>query len=123
MKELTRKQQLVLQLGGILMVLGAATYLFLGLTAMVLYAIGVLMFAAMQFAATYEGRNIVIARLRRQQMFGAFCLVLSVIAMGMQTFRMGFAQRNEWVILLTIGAVVTLYTTWRIPAELKKEKN
>jgi hypothetical protein len=41
--------------------------------------------------------------------------------MAMQTFRFGFALRNEWVVALTVGCVLELYTAFRIPAELKKE--
>ena len=32
-------------------------------------------------------------------------------------------KRNEWVVCLTIAAVLEMYTVFRIPQEEEKEKN
>ena len=42
--------------------------------------------------------------------------------MIMQVCQVGFARRNEWVVALAIACVLELYTAFRIPAELKKER-
>ena len=63
----------------------------------------------------YDGRNFIIKRLRRQQIFGAVALVFT----GVLMFTM---KRNEWIVCLSIAAVLELYTAFRIPQELEKEK-
>jgi drug/metabolite transporter (DMT)-like permease len=63
----------------------------------------------------YEGSNFIIKRLRRQQIFGAIALMLA----GVMMFTM---HHNEWIVCLTIAAVLELYTAFRIPSELEKEK-
>ena len=54
-------------------------------------------------------------RLRRQQMLGAALLVLAGVMMLIW-------HRNEWVLCLTIAAVLELYTAFRIPQEMKNEE-
>jgi len=121
MKELTKTQQLVLQVGAVLMVLGAVLFLMSPVVASVLFGAGALGFGFMQLQTEYQGHDFVLARLRRQQMFGAVCLILAAVLMTMQAFEFGFARHNEWVVCVLIGALVELYTTLRISAELKKE--
>jgi drug/metabolite transporter (DMT)-like permease len=64
----------------------------------------------------YEGKNIIIRRLRRQQIIGATLLVVAGVMMILW-------KRNEWVVCLTIAAVLEMYTVFRIPQEEEKEKN
>ena len=87
------------------------------------YCIGALMFGAMQMLESYEGDNFVIKRLRRQQIIGCLLLLLSGVAMFGEEFRITYMRHNEWLIVLLIGAILELYTAFRIPAELKKEEN
>lgn len=102
------------------MVVGAALSLFAGWWAVALYTLGVLMFAAMQLRAGYEGKDFVVLRLRRQQLFGAAVLVLSAVAMIAQQSGFHLLRHNEWVVLLLIGAVIQFYTAIRIPQETEK---
>jgi hypothetical protein len=53
--------------------------------------------------------------LRRQQIFGGLFLVVGGLCMF-------FTHGNEWIACLTIGAVLLLYTSFRIPSEESKEK-
>ena len=122
MRPLSKTQNILFRLGAVLMVLGAATYLFAGKVAVGLYAVGVLLFVAMQLNATYDGNNFTIIRLRRQQLMGAVALVLSAVALVSQTMGHWLVQYNEWVVCLLIGAVIQFYTALRIPQELEKEK-
>ena len=60
------------------------------------------------------GKNIIIRRLRRQQLLGAMLLVLTGVIMLLW-------KRNEWIVCLTVAAVLELYTAFRIPQEEAKE--
>lgn len=122
MKELTPLQSAVMMAGGVLVVLGAAAYMFLPTAAFVAFAVGAVAFSFMQLQQSYDGRSFTVRRLRRQQLLGAVALLVAACLMAMQTFRFGFAIRNEWVVALTIGCVLELYTAFRLPAELEKEQ-
>ncbi len=122
MRELSRIQNLVFRSGALLMIVGAATYLFGGMVSCLLYVIGTLMYATMQLRTTYYGNNVTLLRLRRQQLLGATALVFSAAALTAQTLGYNLIQHNEWVICLLIGAMLELYTSFRIPQELEKEK-
>lgn len=121
MKRLNKLQNFIFMTGGVLLLVGAATFLTGWGASPYIYIVGSLCFATMQIMASYEGTNVVVRRLRRQQIIGAVLLVLTAVPMMMQTLQMGFAQRNEWVVVLTVAAILELYTSWRIPSELEKE--
>lgn len=121
MRPLSTLQNAILMVGGILLIVGAALYMFKPLAAFVIYTLGVLGFGCMQMLQTYDGKNFIVRRLRRQQLLGVVALLLGACCMCMQTFRFGFAIRNEWVVCLAIGAVMELWTAFRIPHELEKE--
>ena len=121
MKKLTKLQNLIYRAGAMLLLVGAALYITRWSGAFYLYAIGAVCFAWMQLLEGYEGRNWVVKRLRRQQLLGASFLLLTAVAMSMNAFHYGIAQRNEWMFTLCVGCVVELYTAFRIPAELEKE--
>ncbi|MBR0201300.1 MAG: hypothetical protein IJQ44_02430 [Bacteroidaceae bacterium] len=122
MRPLTKLQQIIFMVGGLLVVVGAAAYMLAPLPAFIVFSVGAVAFASMQMLQTYDGKNFIVRRLRRQQLLGALALLLAACCMCMQTFRFGFALRNEWVVCATIGCVLELYTSFRIPAELNKEK-
>ena len=63
----------------------------------------------------YEGKNLIVRRLRRQQILGAVLLVFAGVLMFVP-------KHNEWVLCLTVAAILELYTAFRIPSELEKEK-
>ena len=122
MNELSRMQNFLLRSGALLMVVGATVYLLFPMTAAILFSIGSVLFALMQLQQRYDGRNLVILRLRRQQLFGATAWMLAALAMMAQTLGYRFVQHNEWVICLLVGIVLELYTTLRLSAEFEKEK-
>ena len=80
-----------------------------------IYLVGAVMFAYTQVVSGYKGSSFVIRRLRRQQLMGALILVLTGVAMLVW-------HRNEWIVGLTIAAVLELYTAFRIPQEEAKEQ-
>ena len=102
--------------GAVALLLGAALQITQLAWAPYLYLIGAIMFAYVQVMSGYEGKNIIIRRLRRQQIIGATLLVVAGVMMILW-------KRNEWVVCLAIAAVLEMYTVFRIPQEEEKEKN
>ena len=121
MKQLNPLQNIIFQLGGILVIVGIVLWTPRMAIAPYLFCLGTFMFASMQMLCSYEGSSFIIKCLRRQQVFGALCLVASGIMMIGGTLHWRYMSRNEWILALTIAAVFDLYTAFRIPMELKKE--
>ena len=107
----------VLQMvGAVLLLIGAMLQITRWELSPYLYTLGAVLFAYIQVVAgRYDGKNLVIRRLRRQQIIGAMLLVFAGVLMFT-------SKRNEWIVCLTIAAVLQLYTAYRIPSELEKEK-
>ena len=80
-----------------------------------LYILGTFLFAYTQVMDRYEGKNLIIRRLRRQQILGAALLVFTGVLMIV-------THNNEWILCLTIAAILELYTAFRIPNEMEKDK-
>lgn len=120
--ELSKPQLYLQQLTAVMMLAGAALYMWQPLLATILYCAGALVFCPLQMLQRYDGKSFTLRRLRRQQLLGLVAFLCAACFMVMQTFRFGFARRNEWVVALTIGCVLELYTAFRIPAEMEKEK-
>lgn len=107
-------QTIIFVTGAVLLLAGAAVYITGWEFAPYLYSAGAVMFAAIQLLNGYSGQNIVIRRLRRQQIFAAILLMLTGLFM--------FTTRgNEWIVSLTIAAFLELYTSFRISKEEEKE--
>ena len=107
--------QIVQGVGAVLLLGGAMLQITRWELSPILYTIGAVMFAYVQVMTRYEGKNLIVRRLRRQQILGA---VLLVFAGGL----MFVTKHNEWVLCLTVAAILELYTAFRIPSELEKEK-
>lgn len=122
MKELTPLQNLLFRLGALMMLTGVTINVFSHVLSLWLYAVGAMLFTLMQLRAEYLGRDVVVVRLRRQQMLSCVLFIVAAMLMSMQTYQYGFARRNEWVVALAIGCLLQVYTAWRIPAALSKAK-
>ena len=85
MKPLNKIQNLLFQVGGILLVAGAILPMVPELSrhAYLVFAIGAILFGCMQMLQRYEGSNLVIKRLRRQQLLGAIALLVTACLMIM----------------------------------------
>lgn len=123
MRPLSPLQSLLYQLGGLLLIAGAMLPLASSMTlyAPYVFTTGVLLFASMQALQRYEGKSLVVRRLRRQQLIGAALLLLSAVAMWLRWFQVRPLRGEEWKLLLLLAAVFQLYTAFRLPAELEKE--
>lgn len=103
-------------IGAILLLGGAIIQITQAVWAPYVYLVGAILFAYVQVTDRYEGANLIIRRLRRQQMLGAALLVLAGVMMILW-------HRNEWILCLTIAAILELYTAFRIPQEEQKKNN
>ena len=107
--------QIVQGVGAVLLLVGAMLQITRWELSPILYTIGAVMFAYVQIMSRYEGKNLIVRRLRRQQILGAVLLVFAGVLMFV-------TKHNEWVLCLTVAAILELYTAFRIPSELEKEK-
>ena len=107
--------QIVQGVGAVLLLVGAMLQITRWELSPIIYTLGAVMFAYVQVMSRYEGKNLIVRRLRRQQILGAVLLVFAGVLMFV-------TKHNEWVLCLTIAAVLELYTAFRIPSELEKEK-
>ena len=103
-------------IGALLVLVGAMLQITRWELSPYIYTVGAVLFAYVQvMMGRYEGKNLIIRRLRRQQIIGAILLVFAGVLMFT-------SKRNEWIVCLTIAAVLQLYTAYRIPSELEKDK-
>ena len=101
--------------GAVMALTGAAIYITGWIYAPYIYTIGAGFIALAQVNTPVKGKSKTLKRLRIQQIFGAFALVLT----GAFMFT---THGNEWIACLTIAAVLELYTAFRIPQEEEKER-
>ena len=101
--------------GAVLLLIGAMLQITRWELSPFLYTLGAILFAYVQVMDGYHGKNIIIRRLRRQQILGAVVLVFTGGLMFV-------TKHNDWIACLTIATILELYTAMRIPNELNKEK-
>lgn len=123
MHPLTRFQALLYYIGGALLVVGALLPLFVEESAVMpgIFGLGALLFCSMQLLQRYEGHNIVIRRLRRQQILGCCALLIAAALLFCSHYHVSPFTGGEWKIALSIGALLEVYTAFRLPAEMEKE--
>lgn len=107
--------QVIQVLGAVLLLIGAMLQITRWEVSPYIYTVGAVMFAYVQtVVCSYGGKNLIVRRLRRQQIMGAVLLVIAGVLMFV-------TRHNEWVLCLSAAAVLELYTAFRIPSELEKE--
>lgn len=109
-----RLAQPFLLVGAVMVLVGASSYITHWALSPYIYIIGATLVALAQINMPIKTSNVVLKRLRAQQVLGALLLV----AAGALMF---FMHRNEWIVCLSVAAVLELYTSFRIPQELEKE--
>ena len=107
--------QIIQGIGAPLLLVGAMLQITNSEYSPIIYTIGAVLFAYAQVMCRYEGKNLIIRRLRRQQILASVLFVFTGVLMFV-------TKHNEWIVCLTIAAVLELYTAFRIPSELEKEK-
>lgn len=99
----------------LLLLVAAVGKMFLGETASYIYIVAAVLLAVTQFLCRARGGNFVLRRLVVQQQLGGLALVGAGVLMFTHT-------RNEWIIAMFLGAILELYTAYRIPQEQEKGK-
>ena len=109
-------------LGGLLLLVGAALPVFPALMgyAPAIYSAGALLFGAVQVTTPLPVDHFAVRRLHRQQTLGALCLVVAGGMMFMSKYQVEPCAHDEWKLALAIGAVIELYTSFRLPAVIEK---
>lgn len=92
---------------------GAASRLFLPEAYSYIYTAGAVVFAVTQFLQRPRHKAFTVRRLVNQQQIGALLLV----AAGVLMFTL---HNNEWIAIMLCGALMELYTAYRLPAEIEK---
>lgn len=140
MYKLSKLQNILLSLGALLMVVGACLFVAQcgRQIACWVFLVGTVLFAVIQSMQQYEGRNLVVRRLKRIMNVSDLLILLSGILMVdtqynflLPLFRLHGSDGyyayieyvyNKWVVLLLIGALLQLYTTYRISGELGQDE-
>lgn len=119
--------------GGVLLLFGAAVKITGWEYAPYIFMIGAVMFAAGQFADRYHGDDMIMKRLRRQQVTGAVFLIITAVLMilsstlhlrlmytetglgdNLRSFLISLTKPNNWIVTMSIGAVLELYSALRM---------
>lgn len=114
-KVMSKYNSILSGIGAVLLFVGLAIKITNWVFAPYIYLVGAILFAYVQVMDSYDGNNIIIKRLRRQQILGASLLVLTGVIMLL-------CRHNEWIASLAIASILELYTAFRIPQEMEKEK-
>ena len=100
--------------GAVAILAGAISRLFLPEYYSYIYMSGAALFAVTRFLLRPHYDSLVLRRLvMQQQMAGILFLAAGVL--------MFTHSRNEWIVILLCGAVIELYTSFRISSELEKK--
>ena len=110
-----RMYAIVQMVGAVLLLVGAMLQITRWEISPYIYTLGAVMFSYVQVMSRYEGKNLIIRRLRRQQIVGSVLLVFAGVLMFV-------TRHNEWILCLSAAAVIQLYTAFRIPSEMEKDK-
>lgn len=129
MRQLSKTENAIFLLGAVLMVIGAGSSVLIWKGAPYVFALGALGFASMQMLQRYEGKNVVIRRLRRMMLLSDILFLVSALLMfASQGNFLGLSHityieyvYNKWVVVLLIAALLQLYSMHRIGSELEKE--
>lgn len=101
-------------IGAILLLFGTVSRLFLQDIYSYIYMAGAVIFAICQFLLRPKNCSTTLRRLVIQQQLAGILFIAAGVLMFTHT-------RNEWMVVLTCGALTELYTAFRIPQEQEKE--
>ncbi len=121
---------MVFLLGGVLMVIGAAASMLQTGWSPYVFAVGAILYVAMQLQQRYEGHSFVVRRLRRMIIISDVLFLVAALMMfasqsnffGLNIVNYLMYVHNNWVVLLMVAAILQVYATHRIDNELSKEK-
>ncbi|WP_106829545.1 hypothetical protein [Parabacteroides pacaensis] len=100
---------IIFNFSALLVVIGAVLYLTQWLYAPYLFALGTAGVAIVYFTLPYQQLDF---RRRRLHRFNIFAAILMIVASALM-----FKHRTEWVLCLTIAALLQLYTAFVTPKD------
>ncbi len=101
-------------LGAVALLFGAVARMFLPEYYAYIYMVGAVVFAVSQFLLRPRNCTLALRRLVMQQQLAGLLFIAAGVLMFTHT-------HNEWMMVLTCGALVELYTAYRIPHEQDKQ--
>ena len=120
MKKLSKIEIIVYDAGAVIMLLSLLLYpSTLRSIVPYIYFVGAIAFFVMQYRAQTDKSSVTIRSLERIQLIGAVLLVISVFPMWMDINMVWPLRHHEWIVFLSIGAWLQLYTAFRLPREIK----
>ena len=110
--------------GEVLVIIGAMVWVTGTDVANYVYAAGTTIFAIGRLNEEKENGSVVLARLYGQRTFGVVALLFSALVMNLREgFYVGvYLRPTAWLIPFVVFVVIELYTAFRIPSQIKKEK-
>lgn len=129
MRTLSKWEARLLLVGGLMMVVGSGAYILLQQWAPYMFAVGSVLFVAMQWRQHYEGKNFAVRRLRHILLLSDVLFLLAAALMianqsnflGLDLLTYIRYIHNNWVVVLLVAAILQLYASHRIANELEKE--
>jgi hypothetical protein len=129
MRTLSKWEARLLLIGGLMMVVGSGAYILLQQWAPYMFAVGSVLFVAMQWRQRYEGKNFAVRRLRHILLLSDVLFLLAAALMianqsnflGLDLLTYIRYVHNNWVVVLLVAAILQLYASHRIANELEKE--
>ena len=101
--------------GAVMSLAGAVAYITKWPLAPYIFIVGSVLVAIAQIFYPSRADSVNVRRLRRQQVLGALLLVATGPLMI-------FLHGNEWIVSLTLAAVIELFTSIRLPQEEERER-
>ncbi len=119
-----RLTDIVMGIGGMLLVIGAALPIVSNdaVLAPYVYMVGAVAFCGVQLAQHCNSDDIVLRRLYRQQKIGAVMLLAAAVMMLCSLYAISPFDGSEWQLTLAVGAVIELYCIFRISHEQGRNK-
>lgn len=127
----------MMTIGGVLLLVGAMVMITGWDFAPYIYLLGSVMFASAQMSDRYDGDDMILKRLRLQQVLGSILLVITGFLMfsgnyhqqlmfnnsmndTLRTFLLSLTAKNSWIVTLCIATLFELYSSFRIDARNKE---
>ena len=127
----------MMTIGGVLLLVGAMVMITGWEYAPYIYLLGSVMFASAQMSDRYDGDDMILKRLRLQQVLGSILLVITGFLMfsgnyhqqlmfnnsmndTLRTFLLSLTAKNSWIVTLCIATLFELYSSFRIDARNKE---
>ncbi len=129
MRALSKWESMVLLAGGLLMVVGSGCYVLMLSWAPFVFAVGSVLFVAMQLRQRYDGDNVAVRRLRFILLLSDVLFIAAAVLMFANEWnflKLGLLDylkyvHNNWVVVLLVAAILQLYASHRIAHELDKD--